>query len=152
MATVVNSIRIAGAPEPVFDLVTSARFWPRWHPASRAVGGVIERPYQQGDVIYEHVEVAGQDLQVSWKVTEHVRPTRILLKAETASARIIYSFAARGAAVDFTRELEYDEALLRRTMPDLDELRRTMDTQSDEGLRRLKALVEGILRDEAAGL
>src|SRR5262245_4134745 len=115
MATVVNSIRIAGAPEPVFDLITSARFWPRWHPASRAVGGVTERPYQQGDVIYEHVEVAGQDLQVSWKVTEHVRPTRIVLKAETASARIIYSFEARGAGVDFTRELEYDEALLRRT-------------------------------------
>jgi len=152
MATVVNSIRIAGSAEPVFDLVTSARFWPRWHPASRAVGGVIERPYQRGDVIYEHVEVAGQDLQLSWKVTEHVRPTRIVLKSETTSARITYLFAVRGASVDFTRELDYDESLLLRVVPDPDELRRKMDAQSEEGLRRLKELVEEILRVEAAGL
>jgi hypothetical protein len=25
----------------VFDVVTTARFWPEWHPATRAVGGDV---------------------------------------------------------------------------------------------------------------
>ena len=39
MAAVVNTIKIGGPAEAVFDLVTTARFWPEWHPATRAVGG-----------------------------------------------------------------------------------------------------------------
>ena len=40
MAAVVNTIKIGGPAEAVFDLVTTARFWPEWHPATRAVGGL----------------------------------------------------------------------------------------------------------------
>ena len=38
MAAVVNNIKIGGPAEAVFDLVTTARFWAEWHPATRPVG------------------------------------------------------------------------------------------------------------------
>jgi hypothetical protein len=151
MGSVINTINITGPVGPVFDLVTSARFWPQWHPASRAVGGVIQRPYQLGDVIQEHVQLAGKDFQVAWKVVEHLRPTRIVLQAETSSSRITYTFEARGAEVAFCRELAYDEVEFRQALPEID-LGRQMHAQSEEGLRRLKGLVEATLRAETVSL
>ena len=44
LRSVVNTVAIAGAPAAVCDLITTARFWPQWHPATTAVGGVTERP------------------------------------------------------------------------------------------------------------
>jgi hypothetical protein len=151
MASVVTSISIKGPVGPIFDLATSARFWPQWHPASRAVGGVTQRPYQLGDVIHEQVQALGKDYRLSWKVVEHVRPERIVLQSMTYKSRISYTFTPRGEAVEFRRQAEYDEAELRPIIPDLEALGRQMHEQSEEALRRLKDLVEEILRAEAAG-
>jgi hypothetical protein len=40
---VVNTVTINGTPKAVFDLITTARLWPQWHPATKGVGGVVER-------------------------------------------------------------------------------------------------------------
>ena len=48
MTSIVAVTRIAGAPGPVFDLITSARFWPEWHPATLSVSGVTQRPISSG--------------------------------------------------------------------------------------------------------
>jgi hypothetical protein len=152
MASVVNTISIEGPAGSVFDLVTSARFWPRWHPASRAVAGVTERPYQLGDVIHEQVHAAGNDFRFLWKVAEHVRPSRVVLQEQNSPTRITYSFEARGGEVVFRREVFYDEALVRQALPEIGDLGGLMHAQSEEGLRRLKELVEGMLHAETAGL
>jgi hypothetical protein len=47
--------------------------------------------------------------------------------------------------------LEYDEAHLRKAIPGLKDLGKLMHEQSEEGLKRLKELVEKTLRAEAAG-
>src|SRR5207249_3243375 len=112
VVAVENQVRIVGPLAAVFDLVTTARFWPRWHPASRAVAGVIERPYQLGDVIYERVSFGNKLVNFTWRVAEHVRPQRVVLQAEIADARISYSFAAEGPAVLFTRVLHYNPAAI----------------------------------------
>ena len=45
--------------DAVFDVVTTARFWPAWHPATRGVEGDVDHPAQLGDQIIEHVTIAG---------------------------------------------------------------------------------------------
>jgi hypothetical protein len=150
VTAVVNVTSITGPAGPVFDLITSARFWPEWHPASRAVFGVTQRPYQLGDVIYERAYFPGVEVVVPWRVVEHARPCRVVLQSLTSPTRITYSLEARGAATEFRRELEYDEALARQAAPVTGDWGRLMDAQSEEGLRRLKELVERILREEQA--
>jgi hypothetical protein len=149
MTSIVNTITIAGSAGGVFDLVTTARFWPQWHPASRAVGGVTQRPYQGGDVIHERGEVAGIPFDVTWKVVEHIRPLRAVLRAEAPPARIIYTFGCPAEGIELRRELEYDEAVFRAAAPDPVALRRLLYAQSEEALRRLKQLVERVLREES---
>src|SRR5262245_8578270 len=60
MPRVVNSVRIDGAVEQVFDLVTTTKYWPQWHPATVGVGGVTERPIALGDVIHERARIGGR--------------------------------------------------------------------------------------------
>lgn len=148
MAIVVNTIAIAGGLEPVFDLVTTARLWPQWHPATVAVGGVTERPFLLGDVIRERGQAAGLPFVLAWIVVEHARPQRIVIESHEPPARIAYTFRQHASAVEFTRELEYDPAVFRATVPDAAELQRGMHAQSQQALEQLKKLVEGILRKE----
>ncbi|MGR9108225.1 MAG: SRPBCC family protein, partial [Gammaproteobacteria bacterium] len=82
MTSIVNTVTIAGDPKAVFDLITTARFWPLWHPASMAVGGVTERPYGLGDKIREGAKIGSQSFHVTWTVLEHVRPSRVVLQTE----------------------------------------------------------------------
>jgi len=147
MTVVVSVTTINGPAGAVFDLVTSARFWPEWHPATLSVSGVIHQPYRLGDEVHERVRFAGLELDVTWCVTQHVRPSHVVLQALTSPARITYSFDAKGDTIEFRRELEYDEKLL-RLLPGADNLGSLMRKQSDEGVRRLKELVEQRLQDE----
>src|SRR5207245_6581510 len=126
--------------------------WRQWHCASRVVGGVTQRPYELDDVIHERGEVAGIRFDVTWKVVEHTRPSRVVLRAESPPVRIVYIFAGSDGAVELRRELEYDEARFRAVVSDPKALRRLLHAQSEEALRRLKDLVERTLRGEAAGM
>lgn len=147
-----NQVQIRGPATAVFDLVTSARFWPQWHHASRAVAGVTQRPYQLGDIIYEHVSFGNNNIQeFQWRVAEHIRPVRVVLQADNKPARITYAFAAEGSGVLFTRVLEYDagnQPAVRRSAP----AEERSAEQPQRILLRLKELVESILATEARGL
>jgi uncharacterized protein YndB with AHSA1/START domain len=151
MPAVINSIHIDGRPEAIFDLVTTARFWPQWHPATLAVAGVTQRPFGLGDRIHERVRFGDLVMQGTWEVVEYARPWRAVLRTEMPFVQITYSFAADGGGTDFRRELEY-EASLAGAFPDPGAFDRLMQSQSGQGLRKLKELVEEILREEADGL
>jgi uncharacterized protein YndB with AHSA1/START domain len=148
---ILTTVHIDGRPEAVFDLVTTARFWPRWHPATLAVAGVTQRPFGPGDRIHERVRFGDIVAQGTWEVVEYDRPWRAVLRTEMPSVRITYSFAADGGGTEFRRELEY-EASLAGAFPDRGAFDRLMQAQSEQGLRKLKELVEGILREEGDGL
>jgi hypothetical protein len=150
MAFLTSATTIDGPIGPVFDLVTSARFWAEWHPATQAVYGVTQRPYRLGDVIHERVKFGGLELVVSWRVAEHEVPRRVLLQSLSSTALIIYTFEDRGSSVAYRRDLDYDSALLRAAIPSVGDWDALMQAQSDEGVARLKALVERILADERA--
>jgi hypothetical protein len=149
MKSVVNSVLIQGRVEAVFDLVTSARYWPQWHPATLGVGGVRERPFLLGDVIRERARIGQEVYEGDWTVAEHVRPARAVLRALGGRLHIRYVFAALGKATEFQRELEFDPDDFRASAPDADALVQLMHDQSEQSLRKLKVLVEGILDEEA---
>src|SRR5262249_42083284 len=94
MGEVTNSITITGAPEPVFDLATTARLWPQWHPATHAVFGVIERPYLLNDVVGEQGVAMGVAFETVWTVTEYERPRRVNMYSAKAGVNIKYTFEA----------------------------------------------------------
>ncbi len=152
MSATRNSVTIVGPVAPVFDLATQARFWPRWHPASKAVAGVVERPYQLGDVIQERGEFGTMQMFVTWRVVEHIRPQRVTLQSESHHARIDYSFEPQANGVLFTRVLEYDEAALLPIVPDPVRLRLLMHEQSEQGLAKMKSMIEGLIQSEAERL
>ncbi len=140
---------IRGPIESVFDIVTTAKYWTQWHPATISVSGATAQPMQRGDKIRERARIGGMIAENEWKVTERKRPSRVVLKmpgTRLGDLKIGYRFQARGEEVEFTRELEFDLSKL----PELtrSEIERQMDSDSELGMTRLKALVESMLQNE----
>ncbi len=152
MASIINTVAIAGDPKAVFDLITTARFWPLWHPASMVVGGVTERPYGLDDRIRERGQIGTQAFEVTWRVVKHVRHSHVVLQSEDSSARITYSFEPGEGATVFTRRLEYKVDKLAVGAFTSDDVNRVMKVQSERAANQLKVLVEKILRVEEIGL
>lgn len=145
MALVVNTIEINGPLESVFDLVTTTRFWPQWHPATTGVGGVTERPMLLGDKIRERAVIGGRTYEGNWTVIEHSRPARVALLMESGRIRISYSFEAVEAVTKFKRTLEFYPEDFGADPASIEKL---MYVQSEQALQKLKALVEAILQQE----
>ena len=145
---VVNTVTINGTPKAVFDLITTARLWPQWHPATKGVGGVVERPYGLGDLIHERGQIGDKEFQTTWRVVEHVRPSKVVLQSQTAPTRITYTFTAGKGTTAFTRRLEYRAD----SFAVVKELEKVMRDQSEQAVKQLKMLVEKLLRDEAKPL
>jgi uncharacterized protein YndB with AHSA1/START domain len=147
--SVTNTINIAGPIGPVFDLVTTARFWPQWHPATESVAGVTQRPYQYGEFIAERGQIGPARFGITWKVIEHARPAHVVLACDTPPARITYSFRGGAQTTEFQRTVEYDPAVFASAFPDPTLLERYMYNQSQQALEQLKDLIEGILHEES---
>src|SRR6266542_4664941 len=54
---IVNAVDIAAPPDRVFAYVATPANWPRWHPASRAVRGVVDRTPAVGETVIETYEI-----------------------------------------------------------------------------------------------
>ncbi len=120
----------------VFDVVTTARFWTEWHPATRGVEGDVDHPARLGDHIVEHVTIAGIEGTGTWTVVEHDRPHHLALETELAVGRlrISYQLAAVAGGTRFQRDLDF---------PDLGpQIAAVMDAQSQAGVASLAQLVE----------
>lgn len=143
MSRVTNTVLIQGEPEHIFDLVTTPKFWPRWHPATVSVKGAIDQPMRLGDMIRERAKIGGVEGEGDWKVMECDRPRRVVLHVEgtaIGAVNITYQFEAGPDEVEFTRILDFDASALPENVRPLVE--RQMATDSAEGLARLKAFVE----------
>jgi hypothetical protein len=146
MSRVSNSIVIRGDDARVFDLVTTAKYWPEWHPATVSVGGQTDRPMQLGDVIRERARIGGLEGEGDWRVVEYERPRRVVLRVagtQFGDVQIIYGFQAEAGEVQFTRTLEFDVSNLPENARRAVEQQMQMD--SDVGVGRLKQLVERMI-------
>jgi predicted ester cyclase len=148
MAHVCNQIRIDGPPDAVFDLVTTTRYWPEWHPATTAVSGVTDRPLAVGDQVRERAVIGGRVHEGTWTVVEHRRPARVLLDIDGGRIQIAYTFDSQESGTRLMRELLYRPQDFAGGGADPAALESRMSAQSDEALHRLKWLVEHQLRLE----
>src|SRR4051794_40755769 len=108
MSQVSTEICILGSIEPVFDLVTTTRHWPRWHPATEAVSGVTDRPLELGDQVAERAVIGGPAHAWTWTVAARERPWRLLLQIDAGRIEMAYTFTASDRdATLLRRELTY---------------------------------------------
>jgi hypothetical protein len=144
---IVNSIHIDGPVENVFDLVTTTRYWPDWHPATESVGGVTDRPLALGDQVFERARIGGRLHEGTWTVSELLRPVRLVLQIDSGRIQITYRFAQFENATLLRRELRYRPEDFAGGATDPDALAERMRAQSQTALERLKPLVERLLAD-----
>jgi hypothetical protein len=122
--------------DAVFDVVTTARYWTEWHPATRGIEGDVDHPARLGDHITEHVTIAGIEGTGTWTVVEHDRPHHLALETELAMGhlRISYQLATVADGTRFQRDLDFPELGPQITT--------VMTTQSEAGVANLARLVE----------
>lgn len=147
-AVVTNTIQIVGALAPVFDLVTTTRFWPQWHPATTGVGGVVERPFQLGDRIRERAQIGARTYEGTWTVVAYTRPISATLRGASERIQITYMLQAEGEITRLSRQLEYHPEDFAASVTDPSQLDQLMYAQSDQALQKLKALIEQVLAAE----
>lgn len=143
MTTVTNTIRLRGEPDAIFDLVTTARYWTEWHPATLAVSGQIERPMRLGDVIRERAKIGSVIAENDWTVTEWERNRRVVLSmpdTRLGDLKITYSFVSTPEGLAYTRTLEFDASLLPE--PAQAAIISQMESDSKIAVQRIQELVE----------
>jgi hypothetical protein len=121
----------------VFAVVSTARFWPEWHPATRGVEGDIDHPARLGDRITEHVTIAGIEGSGTWTVTEHTPPHRLAFETERAIGhlRTAYAFTTvPDVGTRFQCDLDFPE-LGPKVYAEI-------EARSAQGMDRLARLVE----------
>jgi hypothetical protein len=145
MSRIDKTIQIRKPVEQVFEFVTTPVNWPRWHPSSLAVSGAIDHSLEVGEQVTEEFLVAGRRGRLVWRVRESIPHRRWVIDGQTEERGrgiITYNFASLRDGTKFDREFVY--AMPNRFMTLLDWLfiRRRIEAESAEALRRLKEIVE----------
>jgi uncharacterized protein YndB with AHSA1/START domain len=132
--------------EQVFDYVTTPGNWPAWHPSSLGVMGATDHSLEPGEQVTEAFYVAWRRGQVVWTVREREALRRWVIEGRIVGSQnggtITYMLTRQGDGTFFEREFVYAlpnpfPALLDRLI-----LRRRIEAESAEALRRLKQVLE----------
>lgn len=139
-----DTISFAAPAHAVFDLVTQVRFWHRWQLTKQAAAGVVERPYREGDLIYE-AALDGGAIDLYWHVERQDFPRRSLTVEPRVGVAMDYNFAEDGAGhTTFTRFTRY-----RRDCPFTPAQRRAIAEAGSNNARLMKEHVSGLLSEES---
>ena len=145
MTLIRTEIEIARDPQTVYDYVTTPAHWIDWHPATRNVTGAADHSLQVGEEVVEDAVVAGRRLQVTWRAVERDAPRRWVISTYggQATGTVTYTLtpSATGGTA-FRREFVYPTNSLRFKLADALVIRRKVQAESTEALRRLKARLE----------
>lgn len=138
---IVTHVDIAAPPATVFAYATTPANWPAWHPASRAVSGVIDRTPQPGEQVIEDIEVAGRRFQAAWTSVAVEAPRRWEFGGQAGGggrANIVYTLNPSGTGTRFVRDLTYSGPNLLYALVNAVWIRGVMEADSAEAMARLK--------------
>ena len=146
MTRIHKTVQISAPMEYVFDYVTTPGNWPEWHPSSLGVSGATDHSLEPGEEVTEEYRVAGRLGRAVWTVRERVAPRRWVIEGRAeggGGARITYTLTPReDYSTNFERELVYTMPNLLLALLDRLVLRRRVERESAEALRRLKDVLE----------
>ena len=132
--------------EEVFEFVTSPGSWPQWHPSSLGVRGVTGRSMQIGEQCIEEFEVAGRKGSAVWTTREHQAPRRWVIDGKIvgreSGGTVSYRLTSQEGGTFFEREFVYPTASLLFKLLDRLVVRRRVQAESEEAMRRLKKVLE----------
>jgi len=145
MTRIYTTAQIHTSTDRVFDYATTPGNWPEWHPSSLGVGGATDHSLEPGEQVTEEFQVAGRRGRVVWTVRERVAPRRWVIDGRVeggGGGTITYTATPHADGTTFEREFVYTvpNPLLR--LLDRLVLRRRIEAESAEALRRLKDLLE----------
>ena len=145
MTTIVTETTIACPVEAVFDYVTTPRHWLVWHPSSLGLSGATEHSLRVGDEVTEAFRVAGRKGSVTWRAVLREPPTRFAIAGNVAaggSGTITYTLARSAGGTAFRREFVYAMPNALAALLDRWFVRRRIEAESAEAVRRLKHALE----------
>jgi uncharacterized protein YndB with AHSA1/START domain len=145
MTRIYKTTQIQTPIEQVFDYVTTPGNWPEWHPSSLGVSGATDHSLEPGEKVTEEFRAAGRRGRVVWTVRERVVPSRWVIDGQVESGgggTITYTLTPHNGGTTFEREFVYTMPNLLLALLDRLVLRRRVEAESAEALRRLKDVLE----------
>lgn len=146
MKVVETEATIQAPRERVYAIATNASRWHEWHPATKSVDAVPERPLLQGETVVETIHAAGRRFQTTWTVVAQESPSLWVIVTDSPQgvARIAYRLLpgpTRGST-RFLRRMEFRSRRWPWRLADALVARWVLAPQSDQALKNLKAVVE----------
>lgn len=144
---VVKRIEIAAPPERVFAYITTPANWPRWHPASRAVRGIVDRTPAVGESLIETFEIAGRRDDATWTTVELDPPRRWVITSGAPGgsyAHIVYTLRGKNGATVWERDLTYRGPNLLFGILNVLQIRTVMESDSAKAQANVKRQVEAM--------
>ena len=145
MSQVVTHATIVRPPEEVFTYVTTPGHWPEWHPSSLGVTGATDHSLLVGEEVTESFLVAGRRGKARWTVQEREEPRRWVIFGQVqggGTGTITYTLTPQDGGTFFERAFAYEMNNLLLALLDRLILRRRIEAESTEALRRLKVRLE----------
>ena len=143
--TIRHEVVIGQPPELVFAYVTTPASWPRWHPSSIAVSGMVDHSLQRGEQVTEEFLVAGYRGRAVWRVLARDAPRRWMIEGEVGGRRaghVTYRLAPDDGGTRFEREFVYPSPHLVFLVMNRLRIRARVEAESAEAVRRLKQVLE----------
>ncbi|MFM0324347.1 SRPBCC family protein [Caballeronia glebae] len=144
---IISIVEIQRAPSAVFEFVTTPAYWPAWHPSSLSVEGTTDHPLEVGEQVAEEFRVAGRRGRVVWTVSVKTYPVRWSIDGVIdgrAAGTVTYTLASQTNGTRFVREFTYRAPSLWFALLNWIVLKRTIQSESDEAVMRLKRLLESM--------
>lgn len=151
MTKIHSEVTIQRPPAEVFAYVSTPANWPAWHPSSLAVRGATDHSLEVGEQVTEDFSVAGRKGTVAWTVVERRAPAfwRIdgVIDGRKAGT-VTYTLTPAGTGTRFEREFTYQAPTLLFSLLNWAALRKQVEAESTEAVRRLKARLDSGARPE----
>jgi uncharacterized protein YndB with AHSA1/START domain len=154
MTRIHTAILITAPVERVFDYATTPANWPKWHPASKAVRGAVDHSLEPGERLVEEIATTGYRGSATWIVRERTAPRRWVIEGEGdggGQAWLTYTLTPESGGTHFERELVYRMSNAWLALLDLLFIRRRMASDSEQALKRLKAVLEASAPEPEGG-